>query len=273
VKVRRTTASELDLEGYEDHIETIFKTVPPVEKLSSGFGYLGVLLRDPKEDRLQCHICGKWCKSLGKHSQMLHGISATEYRYKFHIPNKFPLVSVGISKSFSERSRRPEFIANLKKHNGSAVKRSVAARGQFKKSKRLWFRNNRGFENMYGLCPQQIDRRYLIASDLAGRQATHTDLEKYDPALRAAIIRRFGNLNAYRKAKGLTLVAWRPKIGRDEILSAILKVAEEKRRIPLSSDFNKKGAPVSIPVIYREFGSWSRALRSAGFKDLASYGN
>jgi hypothetical protein len=91
------------------------------------------------------------------------------------------------------------------------------------------------------------------------------DLQDYDNALRSALVRRYGTINNYRKIKGFMLKE-KPKIlTKDLIISVIRKVVHENGAIPSSTFFYKKGSSPNINTIINHFGSYHRALVSAGF--------
>ncbi|MGH2945508.1 MAG: MucR family transcriptional regulator [Solirubrobacteraceae bacterium] len=59
----------------------------PVGRLADGTPYFappGELIYDPDEDRVQCHLCGAWLRSLpGRHLMGAHGWTANRYRAAF----------------------------------------------------------------------------------------------------------------------------------------------------------------------------------------------
>jgi len=50
------------------------------------YGKLGVLETDG--ERVQCHVCGKWYRSLGCHAWQKHGLHPSEYKKEFGL-NRF----------------------------------------------------------------------------------------------------------------------------------------------------------------------------------------
>ena len=56
-------------------------------------------------DRVQCHICGKLCKSVGNHAFLAHGVTADDYRTIFGLKSSTGLVTSEISE---RRSQVPE---------------------------------------------------------------------------------------------------------------------------------------------------------------------
>ena len=61
-------------------------------------GQLGELAYDPDEDRVQCHLCGKWFRMMGSsHLRRTHGWTLAEYREAFHLPVKVATCSRDLS--------------------------------------------------------------------------------------------------------------------------------------------------------------------------------
>lgn len=82
-----------------------------LDPVISGYGFYGILLHDPAEDEVQCHVCGGWFKSLGNHSWSAHGLDADEYRKEFQLVAT-PLCNMEKSEKLSESKlalfRNPE---------------------------------------------------------------------------------------------------------------------------------------------------------------------
>lgn len=107
--------SDERLNGLElgDHIETIFKVEPPLTPSKTEFGYIGVILRDTIEDKIQCHLCGKWFNTLVQHLNKTHKIKCDQYKKEFSLPPNFPLVNREISRKASENASKPENLKRL----------------------------------------------------------------------------------------------------------------------------------------------------------------
>lgn len=62
------------------------------------FGRLGRLARDAMEDRVQCHLCGRWLRAVGgAHLRVAHGWTLAEYRVTFQLSTKTPTVARELS--------------------------------------------------------------------------------------------------------------------------------------------------------------------------------
>jgi hypothetical protein len=79
--------------------------IPPDQRPALGdwdgpiLGQLGVLEGDG--ERVRCHACGFWFKSLAHHAEMLHGLAPDEYRAVFGLRARTALVG----RALSERRR------------------------------------------------------------------------------------------------------------------------------------------------------------------------
>jgi len=243
----------------DENVETVFKVEPPLTPAKSEFGYIGVLLRDIYEDKLQCHICGKWFSSLSSHIVQSHDMSAADYRAEFSLPPKFPLISRELSGKHSKRASSPKNLERLKKN---MAKMNKARKRKGGNNCKRYFATE-AHANKHGLCPKQIESRYLIVADTVGREPTQCDLKKHDYALLAGIRKRFGTINKFRKAKGFK-VKLRGKILTDQqIIAALRKFYCKYNRFPKKKDF--VGKTPSYHTIRERFGSWNRALEMAGF--------
>lgn len=242
-------------------IETIFKAEPPFEEIKNGHGYLGILLRDINEDKIQCHLCGDWFKALPSHAIKAHGLNANDYRIEFQLPLGLPLASRSTLWKHSQRAMKKE---NLDKLAIARLNSPIANKG-YKRKKFPWkyFRKNRAHENKFNLCSEQIVRRFMIVSDLVGREPTQKDLEKHDEPVWAAIRRRHKNINNFRKKHGFTVVE-RDRIWEDDqIISELRRFNLKHDRIPRAKDF-RSSSPTDV-TIRKRFGSWHNAMILAGF--------
>jgi uncharacterized protein YbaR (Trm112 family) len=73
------------------------------------YGEMGRLAVSDDEERLQCHICGQWYRSLAAHVLQTHQYTVAEYREEFGLNRNTPLVG----RSLIERSRAVAYRANF----------------------------------------------------------------------------------------------------------------------------------------------------------------
>lgn len=68
------------------------------------YGELGTLRHDG--DRVQCHVCGRWFKTLGVHTLIIHGLSEEEYKKVFGLNLQTGLVGLGLTAQRSAVAKR-----------------------------------------------------------------------------------------------------------------------------------------------------------------------
>lgn len=69
----------------------------------SGHGRYGVL--DGDDERIMCHECGQYYRSLGAHVSRAHDMTAAEYKDDHGLPRGTPLVAPALSREQSENAR------------------------------------------------------------------------------------------------------------------------------------------------------------------------
>jgi ROS/MUCR transcriptional regulator protein len=71
------------------------------------FAPLGEIAYDPDEDRVQCHLCGRWYRVIaGSHLHRVHGWTLEEYREAFRLIKGMPTVAAGVSAALAAHTRR-----------------------------------------------------------------------------------------------------------------------------------------------------------------------
>ena len=66
------------------------------------YGELGVLAYDSINDKVQCHICGKWFRGLNAHVWQTHGWFVDDYREEFGLNRGQGLICEGTRTKLSE---------------------------------------------------------------------------------------------------------------------------------------------------------------------------
>jgi rubrerythrin len=83
------------------------------------FAPLGELPYDPDEDRVQCHLCGDWFRSLGsRHLMAKHGWTVAEYRDRFQLLKQTPTCSPGVSERLRVHTLARIAAGELQTRNG-----------------------------------------------------------------------------------------------------------------------------------------------------------
>ncbi len=240
-------------------IRPLFKAVEPFMEVRDGQGFVGVIMYDEIEDKMQCHVCGKFFSSLGAHVNMAHKISMDDYRIKYDLPMSIGLCSKAISKERSDRAIKRD-------HDGDKTWGSKTWKKGIKHSRKFKRQNKMAFvarENKFGLCQAQMYARYRIVEKIVEHPPSIDELLKYDDRLYTAMRRRQGGINGFRRIHGIaerTAKIMHPAI---EIAAILRKKAVEIGRLPKSIDF-ARGQEVNRDTIYERFGSFRAALSYAG---------
>lgn len=185
----RTTGIRQFFDELPDHIRPMQKAVPPYMPYTKGHGYLGVLLVDTEKDRVQCHLCGRWYKSLGAHLK-IHKETATSYKKEVGLFKREPLMSY-------------KTVALFRRKNSNKSKGNLTNGTRF----RSGFRNGNGdgsktmqFKNRYGTCDAQLGFRLSEAVKKYGR----VPFSDEEATLANVLGRRYGSWSKGLEAYGYT---------------------------------------------------------------------
>lgn len=74
--------------------------------ISAPYGEGGILAYDPVEDKVQCHICGKWFRGLNNHVLRAHGWTADDYREEFGLNRGQSLICQGTRTILSQLNKK-----------------------------------------------------------------------------------------------------------------------------------------------------------------------
>lgn len=164
-------------------------------------GELGSLAEDG--DRLQCHLCGQWYRSLAAHVLQRHHLTAHEYRAAFGLSTSTALVGpslVAVRRATGLRvlhqyTRMQDYVINL-----SPEERSVIARGRaprLETRRRLSAALRRQVAVACAVCGGTFE----IKISRARRPERHT----CSPACRRALLRQDAQRDAHRTAAAKNL--------------------------------------------------------------------
>lgn len=244
-----------------DKIQAPFMVVP------KGFGYLGTLLYDDIEDKIQCHECGEWLRNLGHNHLKTHKLSAKEYKEKFDLNYSTALNIPSISEN---RSKNREFMQKLlyetvgKKEMDERIK-TLSKKANIAKRRGKNFRFTLEMMNRYGSCPKQIEERFIQILERLGHTPSFDELRREDGALLSLLYRRFksySNALTYFGLKGKRKVTFK-EYGMKNIKLAITKFVDDNKRLPNPRD-TKVGYLPDYETIRRYFGGdWKKARKFA----------
>jgi hypothetical protein len=241
--------------------EEAFYGIPykePFMPIPDGYGFYGVLLHNSNNNKVQCHICGKWFEQLFPHIYKKHQYNlAADYKDDFGLLQKTALVSEKL---------RGKLIKNG--HPKALIPFTAARIKMFIKNNH--HRGNTHItqsKNSRNTCQAQlIFRLKCLAKQLGKPNISSTDVYKYDSQLTAALTREFGSFNNAKIIAGLTLnIKGSSNIYSDEAIRASLKNFYDKyHRCPRASDFRRNLLICSEGTIHYHFGTLRQACTNIG---------
>lgn len=243
-------------------IRPLFKAVEPFMHDPSGNGYVGVIMYDDKEDKMQCHECGKYYSALFAHISAAHKEPPDRYRIRHELPMGIGLCSKGISKQRRIRAYAQIAEKSVFGRNAGHFSDVSRAKRKFKRANKMKFVAR---DNRHGLCTEQMKARYAIVKNLVGRHPSLDELKKYDARLAAAMRRKHGGVMNFRKIHGIPQIMNGARTSDLTIAAFLRKQSFSLRRAPRPKDV-RAGSEVSRDTIYSHFGSWRAALIFAGLK-------
>lgn|SRR3990167_4920457 len=257
-----------------ENIMPMFKVQEPfMAAPDKGHGYFGVMLRDLDDDKLQCHVCGKWFRSIANHSRLAHDLKAHDYKFKYGLPLGLGMVAMSTASKHSSRAIEQNEnceTSPLIKAADSLARKRKALKISGKPLMLLQGRKSMAFKNKHGLCDDQIMARYTVVKAIVKDEPEIPQLKKYDRTLYDAIRRRFGSLHGFRHAKGFRLK--KSNVGSRyeniELIAHLREWAAKHKTLPTYSGFNasRNGYHASASTILGHFGSWNAALQAAGLR-------
>ena len=229
----------------------------PLMKVSNGFGFLGVISYNKTKDKIQCHICGKFFRSLngGGHLK-IHGISNDEYKEKFEISRTVALVSEGTRIKMLQGflARGNEWKMDIKKISNDEHRRTT----NLGKKRRIYSKNKTGH------CPLQLLEPIKLLHEKLGFVPNGEDFSReYKGKYMSSIVQTYGSYNEALKICGFEP---RPrcefKYTEEELLEFLRNFYKEFKRTPSNTDFNRGYLPAKKHYTYR-VGKLNRARAMA----------
>lgn len=144
------------------------ETFMDFEYEGEGYGYQGVLLFDGSSDKIQCHFCGGWYKSLGHHIHREHNMKASAYK---------DIVGLRQTTALVGEDTRAKMIENgLDKRLQNLRKGGKKTQAEKDKISNTLKRVSRETENEKGTCPFQLLDRLQNKADELGRCPTTNEI-------------------------------------------------------------------------------------------------
>lgn len=245
-------------------IRPLYKAQAPFMEVARGSGFQGVIMYDDAEDKVQCHICGKYYSLLGKHVSATHNMTTEDYKIEYGLSLGVALCGTGISALRSKLGRK--LFADGK------FQRLECRKGVRRKLPRRKPNSSIQTKNKFGLCDMQILARYEVVKKICGRIPMDGDFRKHDRMLFQSMKARHGTINAFRKHIGEQELTRSQavklySIPKLDLIAALRSYQHKYGRRPTARAFDKgnHNGPCRT-TFYREFGSWDNALHSAGLK-------
>jgi hypothetical protein len=248
------------LKNYPKSVIALYKPFPPLMEVKEGFGFLGTVLLDTDENKIQCHLCGEWFSSLIPHLKPAHNMEVEEYKEEFGLNVTTPLCSPEVSRKLRKhmkrlRKRYPKRMTLTQKRIRNGIKASLNS--PKRKNVSILYRNRSG------RCPLQIKealRRfaYKYGDDFSVRQ-----LKKNNYRLWKAVEYWYGSFNLAKKAAGITINKKKEKIDDNYLLEVLATFRKEKKRWPTIYKLDKDGTLPASTTYIRHFGTYSEAKRRA----------
>lgn len=230
----------------------------PLMPATGNHGFLGVISYNKTRDKIQCHICGKFFRSLnGSGHLRLHSTTNDEYKKQFEIARTVALVSESTREkqlqNFMNRTdvwRKPikEFSTNEQRRKASVGKK-----------RRIYTRNRTGH------CPLQLLEPIKTLAEKLGHTPNGEDFRReYNRKFISTINQTYGSFNEALKVAGFEP---RPrcelKYTEDELVEMMKNFYDRFGRTPANTDFKRGYLPLQKHYIKR-FGNMNRARVRSG---------
>lgn len=255
-KAKKPT-KEMKYEGAPSGTVMLYNYKEPFIPVSTGFGYMGVLLFDAETDTVQCHLCGKWFRYLPAHVRYDHKTLVAEYKALVGLANTTALISESHREKLiaSGLARR---LQNLKNQTG--VKRSAETR---KKISDALIKRRSEHQNLTGTCPAQLTERLRRKYQELGRTPTQDEIQGYETFRRV-----FGNFEKACEVAGVPYQT--PGVTRFEkfpyVEGEVILWIQKQKQTPLLANYcketGKQPHTVSGQVVTHS-GGWDALVAKA----------
>ena len=169
----------------------------PLQIVTNGYGYKGVLLQTDNREFIQCHVCGKWLRQIQQKHLDKHNIDKDQYRKAYGLMKTTALVSDAMSESLSIRAiLRNKVSPNSNKHLNNARATAMSRMANHVK------KDNVEYNNRFGLCEQQLGYR-LVEFVKKYKDLPSRSTKGEGGMITKALHRRYGSTNDGFKHYGL----------------------------------------------------------------------
>jgi hypothetical protein len=235
----------------------------PLRKVEGGHGYLGTVAYTKDMKYIQCHICGKLCKSLSSHLPT-HKLTLGEYKDRFRLADSTVLVgnsTQDMLRESYEKSKRYFLKYSNSKEGKKSRERGLRKRAKQNKGSSVSLETR----NKNGTCPDQLKEKVTSLHKELGRIPTTRDFKrKYNQRFLGQIYYYFGSWRKFLNILGLegALDMQELRTSKESILQSLKGFYAEKGRVARYSDFNK--LPFSYTSIQKYWKTYNDARMEAG---------
>lgn len=133
-------------------------------KISELYGTMGVLAYDPIEDKVECHICGKWFRGLNTHIRQRHNYTTDDYREEFGLNRCQSLICEGTKQKLSAINKKLDhwkhlYSQTMTKDELTAFLRNIHIRGYKLRTQELARKSKVLLEHNPMSSPELLQRR------------------------------------------------------------------------------------------------------------------
>ncbi len=179
----------------------LYKAQPPFMDFKRGFGSLGVLMEDMDTGKIQCHLCGELFKSVARHVQHRHDMTADDYRAETGLGITTPLVCGNTSLLLRESGWVNLSKEKLEKKRQLLMENSRSVHRRKAPGLKKFGPRSVQMQNLFGTCELQAQAYFWELYKKNGNRVPDT---KSDEKLRYLVYRRFTSYDEALKAWGVS---------------------------------------------------------------------
>jgi hypothetical protein len=156
---------------------SVFPREAKAPYVESGHSILGALEYDPATEKVKCHECGRWFKSLSGHLSTHEGLTPREYKRDRGLRQTTKLYNPGAARPGAENLRRwrtsidPE---TMKRY----LQKAIAAAHAATRARALPYRMNTETRNLHARCKAQLTERITRLAVELDRTPTAIELKR-----------------------------------------------------------------------------------------------
>jgi len=238
----------------------VFRMEDKVPFENSGYSIKGAFEFDPSRERIRCHHCGDWFKSVAAHL-VSASMNVDNYRIEHGLLKKTGLVVPSISASIRERT-----ISMMAQRDPSHL---AAIMGSVRRSPPLGPRDE--YRNSVNRCDLQITEQFRSLSVELGRPPLLREFSnKFGAAGASVITQRLGGIAGVCNRLGIDPNPTHggsghgPIFTKQILIDSLRDFYARNGRLPRCKEYSQFGIP-SMRTYTKVFGSMANAYVESGF--------